>query len=218
MTLATVVILFLIVCASLLSTNSFGKSSPDFALLARACAPQIHNQTIRALVSVESDFNPYAIGVVDGRLSRQPNNLAEALEVVRELDKQGMNYSLGIAQVNKYNLAKHGLSPTLAFDPCKNLTAGSKILLDCYNRAKESGLEGQPAVRAALSCYYSGNFTTGFKDGYVQEVVARATEPESSKTIKIIKTRRTKRKTENKKTRVITPTEDKRERDPAFVF
>lgn len=32
----------------------------------------------------------------------------------------------------------------------------------------------QAALRAALSCYYSGNFTTGFSSGYVSRVVASA--------------------------------------------
>jgi len=32
----------------------------------------------------------------------------------------------------------------------------------------------QQALRAALSCYYSGNFETGFRHGYVQKVVANA--------------------------------------------
>jgi type IV secretion system protein VirB1 len=48
-----------------------------FAALALACAPQVHLSTAQALVSVESSFNPWAIGVVGGTLRRQPNNRAE---------------------------------------------------------------------------------------------------------------------------------------------
>jgi type IV secretion system protein VirB1 len=32
----------------------------------------------------------------------------------------------------------------------------------------------QTALRQALSCYYSGNFATGFRHGYVRKVVAAA--------------------------------------------
>jgi type IV secretion system protein VirB1 len=32
----------------------------------------------------------------------------------------------------------------------------------------------QPRLRAALSCYYSGNFESGFRDGYVDRVLGAA--------------------------------------------
>ena len=44
--------------------------SSVFLTLALACAPQVHADTARALVSVESAFNPWAIGVVGGALVR----------------------------------------------------------------------------------------------------------------------------------------------------
>ncbi|MBD3991081.1 transglycosylase SLT domain-containing protein, partial [Xanthomonas citri pv. citri] len=47
----------------------------EFMDLAQQCAPTVAPQTMAALVQVESGFNPYAIGVVDGRLARQPVNL-----------------------------------------------------------------------------------------------------------------------------------------------
>src|SRR5690606_13652093 len=67
---------------------------------------------------------------------------------------------------NRYNLAKHGLSNyERAFDVCPNVQAGSRILAECYGRS------GQDWGKA-FSCYYSGNFTTGYRHGYVQKVVA----------------------------------------------
>ncbi|NCT70748.1 MAG: transglycosylase SLT domain-containing protein [Xanthomonadaceae bacterium] len=118
------------------------------------------------VVKVESSFNPYAIGVVGGRLARQPRNLAEALSTARMLEDRGYNFSLGLAQVNRHNLAKQGLhSYEKAFDVCPNLQAGSRILAECYSR---SGSDWGKA----FSCYYSGNFTTGYRHGYVQKVFA----------------------------------------------
>lgn len=118
------------------------------------------------VVQVESSFNPYAIGVVGGRLARQPRNLPEALSTARMLEDRGYNFSLGLAQVNRYNLARQGLdSYEKAFDVCPNLQAGSRILAECYSRSgKDWG--------KAFSCYYSGNFTTGYRHGYVQKVFA----------------------------------------------
>ncbi|WP_449465529.1 transglycosylase SLT domain-containing protein [Stenotrophomonas humi] len=123
-------------------------------------------EVMQHVVKVESSFNPYAIGVVGGRLARQPRSLGEAVSTSRMLEREGYNFSLGIAQVNRYNLAKHGLSNyERAFDVCPNVQAGSRILAECYGRS------GQDWGKA-FSCYYSGNFTTGFRHGYVQKVVA----------------------------------------------
>jgi type IV secretion system protein VirB1 len=123
-------------------------------------------EVMRHIVNVESSHNPYAIGVVGGELERQPASLDEAAATARMLDEKGYNYSLGIAQVNRKNLARYGLTPLdKAFDACANLSAGSKILAECHSRA--GGDWGK-----AFSCYYSGNFKTGFSDGYVQRVYA----------------------------------------------
>jgi len=135
----------------------------SFHAIAEACAPAIHKDTVSALVRVESGLNPYAIGVVGGRLSRQPRNIEEALAVVNQLEGNGFNYSLGLSQINKYNLSKLNLNIRKVFDPCTNLRAGQTILSECHSRAKAGGMDGQEAVKAALSCYYSDNFTTGLK-------------------------------------------------------
>jgi type IV secretion system protein VirB1 len=124
------------------------------------------------VVQVESSYNPYAIGVVGGRLVRQPRSLPEAVSTARMLEQRGYNFSLGLAQVNRYNLAKYGLeSYERAFEPCANLQAGSRILAECYTRSRDWG--------KSFSCYYSGDFKTGFRHGYVQKVYAsmRADRP-----------------------------------------
>ena len=118
------------------------------------------------VVRVESSHNPYAIGVVGGHLVRQPKNLPEALATVRMLESRGFNFSLGVAQVNRYNLSKYGLnSYEKAFEVCPNLQAGSRILAECYGRS--GGDWGK-----SFSCYYSGNFVTGYRHGYVQKIYA----------------------------------------------
>lgn len=123
-------------------------------------------QIMQRVVQVESDANPFAIGVVGGRLVRQPQNAGEAIATVRELEAQGYNFSVGLGQVNRANLRKYGLdSYETAFDPCANLQAASRILADCYRDA--NGDWGK-----AFSCYYSGDFVTGYRDGYVQRVYA----------------------------------------------
>ena len=63
-----------------------------FAALVLTCAPQVHLSTAQALVSVESAFNPWAIGVVGGALRRQPNNRDEALATAHQLLRDGRNF------------------------------------------------------------------------------------------------------------------------------
>ena len=125
----------------------------------------VPREVMHHVVRVESSYNPYAIGVVGGRLVRQPRNLPEALSTARMLEQRGYNFSLGLAQVNRYNLVKYGLdSYEKAFQPCANLQAGSRILAECYQRSRDWG--------KSFSCYYSGDFRTGYRHGYVQKVYA----------------------------------------------
>lgn len=140
---------------------------------------------MRHLVNVESSHNPYAIGVVNGQLQRQPENLAEAVATAQMLEAEGYNYSVGVAQINRANFAKYGLDTyEKAFDACLNLAVGSRILADCYSSA------GQDWGKA-FSCYYSGNFVTGFRDGYVQKVyesISRGLQSAQTSPIPLTKT------------------------------
>lgn len=143
----------------------------DFLVLAQQCAPQVAPATLAAVVRTESGFNPYAIGVVHGRLERQPQALGEAVATARELERYGWNYSVGLAQVNRTNFRNQGLTLATAFDPCRNLAAGAAILQQCFEAARDTRHASQQALRASLSCYASGDFVTGYRTGYVQRVV-----------------------------------------------
>ena len=61
-----------------------------------------------------------------------------------------------------------------AFEPCANLTAMQAVLTDCFERADARDGSPQSSLRQALSCYYSGNFVSGFQHGYVRKVVRSA--------------------------------------------
>jgi type IV secretion system protein VirB1 len=151
-----------------------------FAALALACAPQVHLTTAHALVAVESAFNPWAIGVVGGSLHRQPRYRTEALATAQALQATGRNFSVGLGQINLGNFQRLGLSLESAFEPCSNLAAMQTVLSECFERAQRKSPRtsgDQAALHAALSCYYSGNFTTGFRHGYVGKVVAASRNP-----------------------------------------
>ena len=147
----------------------------DFYEIARQCAPNVAVVTLRALADVESSFNPYAIGVVRGRLLRQPRNLLEGISTVKQLQENKIRFSAGLIQINSENWPAYGLNHERVFNPCANMRAAQGILTSCYVRATKISDVPQVALRKAISCYYSNNFVTGFNHGYVQKVVARAT-------------------------------------------
>lgn len=148
----------------------------DLVALAQQCAPQVDADTMHRIVQVESGRNPYAIGVVAGRLSRQPRSHDEAVATARWLQANGYNFSVGLAQVNQSNFRRYELTLESAFSPCTNLRAGAAILKECFERAR-AGRSDQAALQAAFSCYYSGNFRTGFDHGYVTRVLAAGAGP-----------------------------------------
>lgn len=139
------------------------------------CTQQVAPATMRAIAQVESSMNPYAIGVVNGKLDRQPRTLLEAVATASALQRQGVRFSAGLTQVYVGNWSRLGLDVQSVFQPCVNVRAGSQILRDCYVRASAKNDEGgQVPLRWAISCYYSNNFETGFKEGYVTRVVNAA--------------------------------------------
>lgn len=107
----------------------------DFSALALECAP-VAPATMAVIVRVESGGNPYAIGVVGGRLVRQPQTRSEAIATAKMLQSSGWNFSMGLAQINRHNLAPYNLTFEDVFTPCSNLAVGARILSNCHSRAR----------------------------------------------------------------------------------
>lgn len=144
----------------------------DFAALSQHCAPGVSHQTMAAIVKTESGFRPLAIGINGGeKLTRQPNNKAEAVVTANWLISNGYNIDLGLGQINSNNLSRYGLSVDDAFDPCANLSVAASILTASYKLALSKGHAEQPALYAAISAYNTGSLSRGFGNGYVQRVV-----------------------------------------------
>lgn len=153
----------------------------DFLVVAQQCAVDVEPAVLSALAHTESGFNPYAIGVVNGSI-KQPTNYTDAVKAVRQLRDQGKNFSVGLMQVNKVNFQTYNMNERNMFDPCTNLRAGSSIFATCLKRAESKygskhSYDGK--LRLAMSCYYSGNFKTGFRvdfkgqDPYVTKVYSK---------------------------------------------
>lgn len=135
--------------------------APLLAIAASDCGPHTRSPLDRQIVKVESAGNPFAIGVVGGKLIRQPRNQDEAVATALSLETQGFNFSVGCRQINKTNFRRYGLTIQSAFDPKVNSEIGAHLYDECLERAVKRFGQGDQAKRAALSCYYSGNFTRG---------------------------------------------------------
>jgi type IV secretion system protein VirB1 len=140
------------------------------------CSGLTEAQMMSRIVVVESSGNPFAIGVVGGRLQRQPTSLQEAVQTADQLEKAGYNYSIGLSQINRVHFKRFGWAGDIkkGFDACQNLHAGADVYVRCKQGAARS-LKARPpdeVLRAALSCYYSGNYISGEKLGYVDRVLS----------------------------------------------
>ncbi|REC93321.1 lytic transglycosylase domain-containing protein [Kushneria indalinina] len=149
----------------------------DVALVEQ-CTTEVAPQTMQTLIDVESSGNPFAIAAVGVDVISTPEGKEEAIESAKSLMSQGYNISLGLGQINMHNFEALGLTLSNVFDPCTNIQAADKILSDCYQRAAAEFDDGQRALQAAFSCYYSNNFSRGFEpddsngNSYVQRVAA----------------------------------------------
>lgn len=137
--------------------------------LIKQCASGVPERVALAIISQESGFNPYAIGVNRKKVSfSKPKNKSEAVYIAKKLISSGHNIDMGYAQINSANLKWLGLSVDQVFDPCTNLKAMQHILGDCYNRAG-----GNNKLQKAFSCYNTGNHSSGFNNGYVRKVTLK---------------------------------------------
>jgi type IV secretion system protein VirB1 len=142
----------------------------DWTPVMEQCAPQVAAVTLRAVVAVESAHNPLALNVNGFRLARQPKDLREAQAWLRWLLARGHSVDVGLTQVNTMHFARFGLTPDNAFDPCRNLAAGAKVLHEAYRAMRERQPDSQVALRQALSAYNTGHPQKGFSNGYVARV------------------------------------------------
>ena len=132
-------------------------STTAFLTLSMQCAASVHPSTALDVARVESGLNPYAIAEIlpggKGVISHFPASKDEAVSLTGRLAAQGRRYSVGLMQITSTNFRHYGVSARDLLAPCTNLSVFEHIFTDCYRRGG--------SLKRALSCYYSGNFTTG---------------------------------------------------------
>jgi type IV secretion system protein VirB1 len=128
-----------------------------FLGLAAACAPGVAPETLAAIARTESGFDTLAIGVngVGGGRVRSTSTV-EAVARGKSLIAAGRSVDLGLMQINSRNLSWLGMTVEDAFDPCRSVAAGARVL-------------------TAFSGYNTGSPSRGFANGYVARVLAADT-------------------------------------------
>lgn len=161
----------LLALAASLPAESHAMEREQFDALARQCAPSVHPNTLAAVIKTESSFRPFAININGGQqLPRQPASVAEAIATANHLSAKGYNFDAGLGQINSANVSAFGMAWPEVFEPCANLGAAARVLTECFVRASNGEPDQQAALRKALSCYNTGNFTRGHRNGYVARV------------------------------------------------
>src|SRR5581483_2734339 len=144
----------------------------DLATLMHQCAPSVAPTVLEAIMRTESHFDPLALHINNNvRLRRPPQSAAQAADWSGWLIKRGYSVDLGLMQINSRNLGSLHLTPQSAFDPCETIRAGAELLKAQYTRARQTGSLAGTALLQAISAYNTGNFHSGFRNGYVARVM-----------------------------------------------
>ncbi len=91
---------------------------------------QVSPVLLEAIVHVESEGNPLAVGVNhqgEGQ-SRGKLSYTQAAELVSRLWRQGANFDVGLGQVNSRNMEQYRVHPVYLLDPCVNLQWAAFVL------------------------------------------------------------------------------------------
>lgn len=147
----------------------------DLLSLITMCAPNIAPATMQAIIKVESGGKPNALGLNKGyKLQSQPKTNEQAKQWADYLERNNYNFDVGLAQINIKNIKKFGYKASDLLDPCLNIKLSAKILSANYKSAKGQSSTSDEALKKAISAYNTGNFSSGFNNGYVKKVYAAA--------------------------------------------
>lgn len=157
-----------------LSANAEALSLLAFTEDAKGCAQHVAVETLAAVARTESGFDVLTLHDNSTGRTYHPANREDAIALGVELVTVNRHsVDLGLMQINSGNLPRLGLSVSDTFDPCLNLSAADRVLVEGYV-PPPSGQDTQPAVQQALSRYNTGDPARGVANGYVNRVQVSA--------------------------------------------
>ncbi len=157
--------------------------SPDvLARLVGVCAPHVDPVIQSALVSVESGGDAWALRDDNDGRTYAPATFAAAVTranalIASDRSRYGANdrgIDVGLGQINSNNFAMLGTDAATMLDPCSNLGASSRMIVDAYRRER-SLRDRDPVLHRALSIYNSGR--PSGDERYVSAVLDAADPP-----------------------------------------
>ena len=181
---------FLLLGSCIFTMNAAAsEAAVDVDSILSQCATKDHTPILKKIFKHESKFQPLAINVNSDSVSlkRPAKNLDEAMKITDWLALSGLSFDVGLGQVNSENLKRLGYTGERrrkAFDPCENTKLSETIYTDCLERGGKQS--------AALSCYNTGNFTSGFANGYVAKVLNQDVSGDLADFIEIKKSKKEK--------------------------
>ncbi|MBA8840608.1 lytic transglycosylase domain-containing protein [Ochrobactrum sp. RH2CCR150] len=126
-----------------------------FVDIAQNCAPMVQIETLAAVVSLESKFQPFNIRINSGKpVAAQPASKAEAIEIATSLIAGLQDIQIGLGGIGVEQLQRLNLSVSDAFDPCLNLKATATLLDGYYRLAQRFGRDPEGAEMVMLQSYY----------------------------------------------------------------
>lgn len=112
-------------------------------------------ETLAAVVSLESKFQPFNIRINSGKpVAAQPASKAEAIEIATSLIAGLLDIQIGLGGIGVEQLQRLNLSVSDAFDPCLNLKATATLLDGYYRLAQRFGRNPEGAEEVMLQSYY----------------------------------------------------------------
>lgn len=155
----------------------------DLGQLIVRCTPTIHPTTMGNLIRAESggrifalsDDGPAGLPWSDRKRmirSYKPQSEGEAVSTAERLIAAGHMVGIGLTQISSRHLTRMGLTVKEAFEPCRNIRAGGQVLGEFYAGAQKIYKNDRESLLAAISAYNTGNFQSGFTNGYVNIVLA----------------------------------------------
>jgi hypothetical protein len=97
---------------------------------------RVHPTLLWAIAKVESNFHPYAIAYRENRKNKSiyPDSIILAKRWIDWLWQKGLDFDLGVGQINRGNIIAYKINPYSLLDPCYNLNWSAYILRTMIDR------------------------------------------------------------------------------------
>jgi type IV secretion system protein VirB1 len=135
------------------------------------CSPSSDSGVLLAVARIESKFDPLALHDNSKGISISAPSVEVATKLANRWLSEGDSVDIGLMQINSDNLAPLGMTIEAAFDPCRSLEAGARILSAAYAQGSSTA-NRQAALLIALSRYNTGRTLAGLTNGYVGRVLS----------------------------------------------